>query len=82
MQIIKSQYIYRLSFFFKETLQIKKIKVKKDRNKRLKEMIGTYPLEILVESIKAVKSLYNYSFIDANKKHFCFKTSTVNIAGR
>lgn len=68
--------------WLKETLQIKRIKDKSDRNKRLKSMIGTYPLEILVESIKAVKSMYNYSFIDANKKHFCFKTSTVNIAGK
>ena len=69
------------STIFKEIIFIKDTKAKKDRNKKLTQFIGTYPLEILVESLKLVRNVYNYSFIDSSKKSFFFKTSTINIAG-
>lgn len=64
-----------------EILNIKDIKLKKDRNKKLIMFIGTYPLEILVECIQLIRNIYNYTFIDSSKKSStCFKTSTINIA--
>jgi len=64
-----------------ELILIKNIKVKKDIEKKLSLFIGTYPLEILVEAIKLVRSVYNYTFIVSGKKSTsCFKTSTINMA--
>ena len=49
---------------------------------KLLNTIGKYPLEILIKSIRALKSSMNFSFIETNKKQPCFKTSTLNIAGK